>query len=154
MTLLQYLIAFQCTVFVVYIAAIWRTFGVLDSISASWYALEKKGIYFTLFIWALAIPTFIIGGLKDNAWYALSGSALAFVGAATAYKEDMTDKVHGLGAILGIAFAFTGLITTGVYLPVIAWFVAAFALMIFDADDLTWWIEIAAFTSIEIGLLI
>lgn len=87
-------------VFVSYVTFITLSFGLLPSISESWYRLPRKRKWlFTIFCWGFAVPAMIIGG---DALMFIAGAGIAFVGAATAFKESMTKTVHFSGAAIGI----------------------------------------------------
>lgn len=141
----------QVYVFITYLAYIIGRFGVLDSISASYYHLPKnQKPLFTLFIWALAAPTFSY----STGWYFGSGAFLCFVGAAAAYKESMTNTVHYVGAVFGIGLALIGLWREGIWFPAAITAVAFCIIRFVDAiKNKTWWVEVAAFLSIMAGLI-
>lgn len=138
----------QSTIFTAYIAWIWSRYGVLDSISDSWYRLGKKSPLFTLFIWAIALPMCFM----NNMWYFFAGAFLCFTGAAAEFKRSLTDKVHGIGAVGGIALSLVGLTLNNVIWPVIAVVVISLSLRYLKVSNTTWWVEIAAFIIIEIGI--
>ena len=134
-------------VFVTFITYVWARFGVLDSISASWYALGKQGWIFTLFLWAISIPLCIVG---ENVWFFLAGTCLCFTGAAAAYKEKMTNTVHYIGAVGGIGLSLAGLLQNGIWWPLVTFLITAIAIR--RVKNKTWWVEIAAFWLIIVGL--
>ena len=99
----------QLVVFLLYVGFIIKRYGVLPSISDSWYVLPlSQQFLFTLFTWGLGIPMLLYG----NIWFFLSGAGLSFVGAATAFKSKigLTKEVHYGGALVGILGALIGIL--------------------------------------------
>lgn len=149
----------QIAIFIVYVTYIVITFGVLPSISESWYRLEEKkknlGFLFTLFCWGIGflMPFHTLG---DTGWFVGSGAGLIFVGAATMFKSTAahTNIVHSVGAALCIVMGFLGLgFQYHEWLPGIMFIVLLIPSILFIKKDRTWWIEMLAFTSIGVGLL-
>lgn len=142
------------SVFVGYLSFILIKYGVLSSISDSWYVLPKKQQpLFTLFCWGFAMPALIIGvELTDNFLMFLAGSGICFVGAAAAFKETLTKSVHYGGAYVGvvcsqisIAFDFH------MYYVNIISIALALLVLVFRKklnNNNIWWQEIIAFTAI------
>lgn len=99
---------FQTIVFVVYVGTVLVLYGPLPSISDSIYELPKRWSWlFTIAIWSIAFPMCFYGSL----WYFLSGVCVCYTGAALWFKKKgQTRTVHYWGVILGIAFAFIGMI--------------------------------------------
>lgn len=99
---------FQAIVSVVYVATMLTLYGPLPSISDSIYELPKKHSWlFTAFVWALALPMCFYG----NGWYFMCGACVCFTGAALWFKRNgITREVHYWGVVLGVAFAFIGLV--------------------------------------------
>lgn len=128
-------------------------FGILPSISDSWYVLPlTQNLLFTLFTWGIGIPMLLYG----NIWFVLSGVGLSFVGAATMFKmkKGLTSEVHYAGAVMGIFCALIGI--TFMYqnfLPLVLFLVSAITIQIFPSSNKLWWQEIAAFFAILLGLL-
>lgn len=143
----------QLAIFTTYIIFIVSKFGVLPSISDSWYSLGKKAPLFTLFIWGISIPMAVMGGLHNNVWYFLAGSLLCFTGGAAAFKESMAGTIHSIGAVGGITLALVGLASVGVYWPLIAVISLSLGIRYSKINNQTWWVEIISFVFIEAGLL-
>lgn len=75
--------------FISYIWHIVKNYGILPSISESYYRLsDKQKKLFTFFCWGFAFPTIIIG---NSFFLFLAGAGIAFVGAAAAFKSKMTN---------------------------------------------------------------
>lgn len=138
-------------VYSIYNIVILRKYGILPSVSASYYALPKKwNFLFTLFTWGFSVPAIIIGvDLTHNILMFLAGAGIAFVGAAAAYKQELTDKVHVASAWIGILASQLSII-----IDFHMWYVSAISiglailLNLIKIKNLTYWIEQIAFISI------
>jgi len=150
----------QGLIFILYLTFIWVKFGILNSISESWYKLRELGgfwyMLFTVFCWSLGI-TMLFQTDKDMSFFIYSGAGLAFVGAATMFdlKGTVVPYVHFAGAAVGIVFALLGLgFERNAWIPLIAFASATLLIKLFKIKHSVWWIEIAAFLSAITGLLI
>ena len=149
------LIIVSLIIFTTYLIWIISKYGLLPSISDSYYKLkeDKLDFVFTLFIWYVSLSTIFIAStpLMFGA-----GSLIAFVGAATAFKDDnLTKRVHTFGAICGILFGIMSLILEFNDYIIPAIFLTIFlTIIIINPKNKTYWIELAAFYSIYTSLLI
>lgn len=151
------LLIFVVLSFVGYISFIVNKYGVLPSISESYYKMKGDKLFggglFTLFIWSLSLPLIIIG---DTPLMFFAGAFLSFVGAATAFKDlKMTKRVHTIGAVGGIGFGFLSMILD-FQLNEITFFMLLGSLILYllKIKNLIWWVEILAFVLIILGLFI
>lgn len=147
--------------FISYVSGIWARYGVLDSISQSYYELPTKfQPLFILFCWGYSLPAIILG---SSGLMFLAGSGIAFAGAAAAFKEEMTMEVHVTGAVIGVLFSQLAILFQyGIWQANVAFLAIAIPLFltrfIHKADggsicpNRTWWIEIAAFLDMSIVL--
>ncbi len=91
------------SIIVGYVGLIFWKFGILKSISQSYYELPKiwKPI-FTLAMWGFAFPAMLIGTpLTGLLFFASAG--IMFVGAAAAFNDkEITRPVHFIGAGTGV----------------------------------------------------
>ena len=147
----------QGLTFILYVTFIVRKFGVLPSISESWYRL--KGLQKSLFTWFC----WTIGGLMlfqtngETGLFFMSGIGLMFVGAATMFKTDeaKSNLIHPAGAVLCVLGAFAGLyIERHAYIPFGIFILLATIILLTIKENRTWWLEISAFITILLGLLI
>lgn len=107
------LFASSVAIFVVYITVTLCKFGIPESISQTHYlwntTFNKGGLLFTFMMWAVAFcilpPWFSVAPDNLKMLVFLAGTALAFVGAAAAFKEELTESVHYTSA--GIWAAMT-----------------------------------------------
>lgn len=96
-----YFLTYALLVAFVYIINLIKNFGILPSVSESYYHIKHKAL-FTLFIWSISITMIIVG---ETGLMFFGGAFLSLVGAAPAIREDFEHKVHSVGAIGGISFA-------------------------------------------------
>lgn len=149
----------MAAVFLSYVTYIVQQFGWLPSISESYYNLPRKHQWmFTIFCWGFAIPAILAG---DSVLMFVAGVGIAFVGAASSFKEKMTKTVHFSGAIVGIAASQAWIIIE--YAPnKLATIPISIMILMFvfknkiknshDEETYFFWIEIVAFLSILVGL--
>lgn len=148
-----YLTLIQLVVFLSYVGLIVKRYGIIPSISDSWYHLSiaQKGL-FTLFTWGIGIPMLFYG----NWLFFLSGAGFAFVGAATQFKSTLanTNKIHYGGAVVGILGALLGIwMKFDTILPLLWFIFTAVMLQVSYVKNKIWWQEIAAFVVIVLSLL-
>ena len=123
---MKYIPLSQIIIFLSYTYFIYRRYGILKSVSDSFYKLKEestlKSTLFTLFIWALGgtMIAVFISLTPENATdiqvlkavpFLISGIAAGFLGAAPQFKQKMTSTIHWIGASGLILAAFVGLIT-------------------------------------------
>ena len=103
-----YLILFSLYIFIFYNTYTYFSFGLLPSISDSYYHLDKKyNMIFTFFIWFFIIPIMIVG---STPLLFFAGAFIGFVGASPKFREKTDKHVHNIGAIGGILFSILSLI--------------------------------------------
>lgn len=105
--------------FVAYIAIAIRLFGVPESLSNTYYLYEARhkgfGWFFTGFMWLLALlllPSWIGTSVNIGPWMSnftflsfIAAAAIAFVGTAPKFHDDMDGKVHVIAASICAATA-------------------------------------------------
>lgn len=146
----------QLFIFFSFITYIISKFGVLNSISESWYKLEENkkgtGILFTAFLWSIGFLMFFQTNGSTGLFFA-SGVGLMFVGAATQYKQKMTSSIHFAGAFTGLLFPLIAVwYERGVWYPLAIGVFFYLLSIIFDIKKETWWLEIIMVLLILIGL--
>jgi hypothetical protein len=136
-----------------YVGYVWNKYGILPSISYSWYVLpEKQKILFTFFCWFFAFPAIILG---NSPLMFLAGAGIIFVGAAPAFKENLTKTVHQAGAAISVVAAQLSIYFDFHLLYInIAFLAIALIVLLFERwiQNKIWWIEIAAFAAIVYSL--
>lgn len=154
------------TIFLVYIIWVVKKWGVLPSISDSYYHYYKEG---NIAKW-LPIPmkylfTFFIFGFSYTALMSdptplLFGAItlLGITGVSPAFKEDkQIETLHIVGAFGGIILSQLSIwIEHGMWYVTVSFAALSILMMILNKvgkfDNKTWWIEILAFTSIFFAL--
>jgi len=137
------------TIFLLYVGMVWYRFGVLTSISESYYKLPRKQqVLFTLFCWGFAIPAMILG---DSVLMFLAGSAICFVGAASAFKMKQVYYVHAIGAVVGMLLGLCYILFDADQYW-IATSLVILTLILTKSKNFLWWTEIVVFTSICVTL--
>ena len=147
------LLLVQIIVFLSYVIGIVSKYGVLPSISDSWYSLPLgwKSL-FTFFTWGIGIPMLLYGTLP----LFISGAGLCFVGAATQFKmkESYTRLIHFAGAAVGIVTPLIYFLWSfNVGLPFAIQLVGS--LIIWNSKEFNnklWWVEILGFLMVVYGL--
>lgn len=136
------------SVFTIYLIFILVKFGVLKSISDSYYHLKNK-VLFTLALWGFAFPAIIAG---NTALMFLAGSGIVFVGVAFDFKENFTKIVHYTAAALGVVFGMVSL-----WLDFGFWFIPVGFILIscglLSLKNKIFWIEVLAFYTIILTVL-
>ena len=148
--------------FVTYLVYIYYRFGILDSISESYYKLKEAGNkwLFIVFMYVLASCLLLIASfnLHPMAWtFFLAGSGAAFVGIAAQYRDNMTETWHIAATLALIFFSLLGLgLLFGSWWP--SYFLIVGALVMLIMKPLIkkhgYWVEVLAFVIIWGGLLL
>lgn len=148
------IITIQIIAFVLYISYIVAKYGILSSISDSWYMLPfKEKLLFTFFIWSIGVP---IMGLYDKSWlFVASGIVLSLVGVSSAFRSEQkwVRKLHVVGATGGIILAYLGLLACRIYYPFIIAGVISLLFIKLKIKNETWWIEVIDFVLIITGII-
>jgi len=149
----------QILSFVLYIGYIIKNWGILPSISDSYYLLpDNRKFYFTFFCWGVGFPLIIL----NNVWFLLASIGLIFLGVASDYKicENKVQNnkilwwIHHVGAVFGILFSLLGIwvhYDKPYYLFV--FLILTLGIIKLKLNNKIWWVEIAAFILILSGLL-
>lgn len=143
-------------IFVSYIFFIIKKYGILPSISESYYSLPEK-LKFLFILFCVFFSVSIIS-VAHNPLIFFAGSGICFVGTAAQFKKRLPKKVHYFGAISGILFSQLSIFLDFDLLYVNLLFISISSLIFFLRKkyfkNYIWWIEILAFLSIlyTIGL--
>lgn len=156
----------QLVTFILFVSYIIYRFGIIKSISNSYYLLEpNKRFLFTILCWSIGFPLIFLEGRL----FFLSAVGFVFTGVAADYKiPELTYKyllhmtvqkrtmvwwVHHIGAGIGILFSFLGIwITFNQPELFIIFLISTLVIYLFNIINKLWWIEILAFVLILIGL--
>ena len=141
------LVLFSLAVFATYLIIMSKLHGIQPSISDNYY-VSKHPWTFTLAMWTVAfmmLPPMLSAATEAFQFTAfLSCAGIAFVGAAAAYKQSMTNTVHTIGAVIAALFAIIWAYTICPPLPTIA-ILAAVNILLSKVSNKIYWIEIIAF---------
>ena len=144
------LLAIAFTSFVSYVAWVWVKFGILPSISDSYYHSHNNFLFWAFLI-GLSVPVILVG---SSALTFFAGAFLCFTASAPAFKQKMEGIVHVIGATGGI---FLGVVATicDMHLWIPAVLMVSFTVLatVFKLKHHTWWIEIVAFVTILASLV-
>jgi len=139
-------------VFTAYLLFISIKYKGIESISASYYALPERYRWaFTIVLWAFAMPVMIAG---ENALLFFAGAGICFVGAAAAYKEELTSTVHYVGAVSAILL---GLLYASIYVSLIyliVWIVLFIIIQRLSGRRAMYWVEVVSYYVIITSLII
>ena len=142
--------------FAIYLFCMAEFHGVQPSISDNYY-VSKHPWTFTLAMWTVAfmmLPPMLSATTETFQFTAfLSCAGIAFVGAAAAYKQSMTNTVHTIGAVIAALFAIIWAYTICPPLPTIA-ILAAVNILLSKVSNKIYWIEIAAFIMVYVTYFI
>ena len=138
---------------------LWRNdWNILHSISDSYYILKRKEqheeILFTLFTFILGIST-ILQYIHSPLFF-FSGMGLFWVGTQTQFRDEISikGKIHYVGAVLAILLSLIGLLTQGVWIPLLICGIGTIIMDYLKIKNFIWWVEILAFLTIIAGLWI
>ena len=133
--------------FAIYLILMAKLHGVQPSVSDNYY-VSKHPWTFTLAMWLVAftmLPPMLSATTETFQFTAfLSCAGIAFVGAAAAYRQSLTNTVHIAGAVTAALFAIVWAYTICPPLPTIAILTAAYILLAVRRHKI-YWAEITAF---------
>ena len=133
--------------FAIYLYVMAKLHGVQPSVSDNYY-VTKHPWTFTLAMWTVAftmLPPMLSATTETFQFTAfLSCAGIAFVGAAAAYRQSLTNTVHIAGAVTAALFAIVWAYTICPPLPTIAILTTAYILLAVRRHKI-YWAEITAF---------
>ena len=133
--------------FAIYLYVMAKLHGVQPSVSDNYY-VTKHPWTFTLAMWTVAftmLPPMLSATTETFQFTAfLSCAGIAFVGAAAAYRQSLTNTVHIAGAVTAALFAIVWAYTICPPLPTIAIRTTAYILLAVRRHKI-YWAEITAF---------
>lgn len=143
-----YLFIWLLLSFITYVVTISFRYGVLSSISDSYYVMKHK-YWFNLFIVNTGILFSLLG---DCNLMFFAGSSLCFVSAAPFFKEAPDSLIHTIGACGAIILGMFWLVFDEyIYLPII-FVIGCGIIYVLKIKNKVWWIEIVAFSCVITGL--
>ncbi len=118
-------------------------YGVLSSISDSWYKLPTKDRWmFPVFLWGLSIPIMIA---FQKPLIILGCLCICMVGIYPWFKLKIESSLHSIFAYSGIALnSLSAIIDYHQYIYIIVLVIFEILLELFKAKNKTWWQEVVA----------
>ena len=136
---------------------VWRNgWKPLHSVSDSYYLLKEKEqheeILFTLFTFFLGFG--LILQYPHSFLFFPAGMGLFWVGTQTQFRDDVSTKgiLHYTGAVLTIVLSLIGLLTQGVWIPLLICSIGTVIMDYLKIKNFIWWVEMLAFLTIIGGL--
>ena len=148
------LIATSIAIFTSYIIYIIIKFGILETISTSFYRLpDKQKWMFIAWTWGSAVPLIAVG---NSGLSFFAGGFLCFVGVASNTRwSNVTKVVHLVGAIGAIILGYAFLLyVLHLWLLVFISVMAGILIYLLNIKNNVWWIEVIAYYTIISGLIL
>lgn len=142
--------------FVAYLWLMAKLHGIQPSISDNYYVSRHRWL-FTMVMWWIGLgmlPTML--DVTPAVWQFsafLCCAGVIFVGAAAAFREQLTKGVHYFGAILSAVAAF---IWCSIMMPPVAGagFLACWALLLFLHRHVVYWLEVTCFAMVFVTYIL
>lgn len=151
------LLLISAVIFVSYTQYIAFKYGIQKSISESYYRLKENKeslAIFTLALWGFAIPVIIVGGSMGSFWLFFAGALITLVGAAPGFKDLLMEyKAHMFGAYGGVLLGMVGIAFLG-QIGLVLSFITGSIIIRLAIKNYIWWVEVAAFVTILLGLFL
>lgn len=150
------LVLFSLAVFAIYLILMAKLHGIQPSISDNYYVSRHRWL-FTAVMWWVGIG--MLPAMLDvtpeiwqfSAFFCCGG--VVFVGAAAAFREEVTRQVHFSGAITSAAGAF---LWTACVLPPMAavGFLTCCWLLLFLHRHIVYWLEVTCFAMVFVTYIL
>lgn len=137
-------------VFTAYVGLVTLKFGVLPSVSDSYYHIKNKAL-FTLALFAFSFSAILSGG---TLLMMLAGSGICFVAAAPDFRIHKEGDVHFISAISGIVFGMLSMWFDFGYWWIVVIMASGSIAIRLRLKNYTFYIEVLAFYLIMLGLLL
>lgn len=149
-----YLLTYMIISFAIYTICIAKRYGVLYSISSSWYKLPKNRRWeFILFTWSLGISLVLVAQRVHNDAYAYAGMLMCFVGLAGHFKSyKAVNVIHNIGSVGCILMCCILLIIDNYWGSLLGIIIGIIFLKVFKKNNFVWWFEVISFCCIIAGL--
>ena len=150
------LVLFSLAVFAIYLYVMAKLHGVQPSVSDNYY-VSKHPWTFTLAMWTVAftmLPPMLSATTETfqfSAFFCCGG--VIFIGAAAAFREEVTRQVHFAGAITSAAGAF---LWTACVLPPMAGvgFLTCCGLLLWLSRHIVYWLEVTCFAMVFVTYIL
>lgn len=144
------LVLFSLAVFAIYLILMAKLHGIQPSISDNYYVSRHRWTFVMVMWWiGLGMLPAMLEVTPEmwqfSAFFCCGG--VIFVGAAAAFREQLTKGVHYFGAILSAVAAF---IWCSIMMPPVAGagFLACWALLLFLHRHIVYWLEVTCFAMV------
>ena len=137
--------------FISYVLFITLKYGVLPSISDSYYKHNSKLLFF-MFMLGVGLPITL---MATSGLMFFSGALFILCGCAPAFKINkysFEDEIHSFGALGGVSLLLSYFASIHYCLPIILIASIGIPIYFIKPKNKTFWIEIIAFISILTGL--
>lgn len=162
---MNYISLSQVIIFFVYLYIVKRKFGILPSISQSYYEFLKLkySVAFVIFTWSIALGMFLQTvydfKLYTEFVFIFSGIFMAFLGIAAPFRQKEVNVYHYVCSVIAIATGFLALIIQDwpkwyAFIPLPLYVASIVWMKKKKWINFTWWTEVAAFSIIFARLLI
>ena len=150
------LVLFSLAVFAIYLILTAKLHGIQPSISDNYYVSRHRWM-FTMVMWMVAfgmLPAML--DVTPTMWQFsafICCAGIAFVGAAVAFREEVTRQVHFTGAITSAVGAF---LWTACVLPPMAGvgFLTCCGLLLFLRRHVVYWLEVTCFAMVFVTYIL
>lgn len=140
------------TIFTLYIIGIMLIYGVLPSISDSYYHIpEGYKLVFSFALIGFAFPIVIFDNRVLNF---IAGGLICFVAVSPDFKLVYEGDIHYICAVGGVLFGMLSLWINYKGWKCVAGFILLAVVFILTLPNATWWVEVLAFYTILLKLLI
>ena len=141
---LLYISLFTFTIYLIYIVTL---FGVLPSISDSYYHLDNK-LLFSLALIGFAFPIIIN---QNNILFYIAGSCIMFVAVAPDFHISSEGDIHFFCAVGGVISGILGLGFMKCWKAILIFMLTS--LLLYFLPNHIFWIEVVAFYTIIFALI-
>ena len=150
------LVLFSLAVFATYLIIMAKLHGVQPSVSDNYYVSRHRWTFVMVMWWiGLGMLPAMLEVTPEmwqfSAFFCCGG--VVFVGAAAAFREEMTRKVHNAGAITSAAGAF---LWTACVMPPMAGvgFLTCCGLLLWLSRHVVYWLEVTCFAMVFVTYIL
>ncbi len=136
------LLSIAFVAFISYFTWVWSKYGILPSISDSYYHSHNNFLFWAFLI-GVSVPIILVG---DSTLTFFAGSFLCFTATAPAFRQKVEGIVHVVGATGGILLGTISMVVDmNFWIPAAIMVLFTVGATVFKLKNHTWWIETMAF---------
>lgn len=140
------------TIFTLYIIGVMLIYGVLPSISDSYYHIpEGYKLIFSIALIGFAFPIIMFDKKVLNF---IAGGLICFVAVSPEFKIKYEGDIHYICAVGGVLFGMLSLWINYKGWRYVVGFILIAVVVILTIPNATWWVEVLAFYLIVISLMV